>query len=78
MGMKASAKKGFSSDSFAGKRIAVLGIGQVGMHLVEYLVKERAAIFIADLRMRRRSSQEAAIRLTEKRMTDVGSLQMSR
>ena len=49
MGMKAAAKKVFGSDSLAGKRISVQGVGQVGMHLVEYLVKEKAKIFISDL-----------------------------
>jgi leucine dehydrogenase len=49
MGMKATAKKVYGSDSLSGKRIAVQGVGQVGMHLVEYLVKENAAVFITDL-----------------------------
>jgi leucine dehydrogenase len=49
MGMKATAKKVFGSDSLTGKKIAVQGVGQVGMHLVEYLVKEKAEVFITDL-----------------------------
>lgn len=49
MGMKAAAKKVFGADSLSGKKIAVQGVGQVGMHLVEHLVKERAEIFITDL-----------------------------
>jgi leucine dehydrogenase len=49
MGMKATAKKVFGTDSLSGKRIAVQGVGQVGQHLVEYLVKENADVFIADL-----------------------------
>lgn len=49
MGMKAAAKKVFGSDDLAGKRVAVQGVGQVGMHLVEYLVKENADVFITDL-----------------------------
>ncbi|HEY0740690.1 MAG TPA: Glu/Leu/Phe/Val dehydrogenase [Chryseosolibacter sp.] len=49
MGMKAAAKKVYGSDSLTGKRIAVQGVGQVGMHLVEYLVKEKAEVFITDL-----------------------------
>lgn len=49
LGMKAAAKKAFGSDSLHGKRIAVQGVGQVGMHLVEYLAKEKAKIFITDL-----------------------------
>jgi leucine dehydrogenase len=49
MGMKATAKKVFGNDSLTGKRVAVQGVGQVGMHLVEYLVKEKAEVFITDL-----------------------------
>lgn len=49
LGMKATAKKVYGSDSLKGKRVAVQGVGQVGMHLVEYLVKENAQVFITDL-----------------------------
>jgi leucine dehydrogenase len=49
LGMKATAKKVFGTDSLTGKKIAVQGVGQVGMHLVEYLVKENANVFITDI-----------------------------
>ena len=49
MGMKATAKKVYGSDSLNGKKVAVQGVGQVGMHLVEYLVKENAQVVITDL-----------------------------
>lgn len=49
MGMKASAKKGFGSDSLGGKKISVQGVGQVGMFLVEHLTKEGAQVFITDI-----------------------------
>ena len=49
VGMKAAAKKAFGSESLAGKRIVVQGVGQVGMHLVEYLIKEKAKVYVADL-----------------------------
>lgn len=49
LGMKATAKKVFGTDSLAGKRVAVQGVGQVGMHLVEHLVKEEAKVWITDL-----------------------------
>jgi leucine dehydrogenase len=49
MGMKAGAKRAFGSDSLAGKRIAVQGVGQVGAHLVEYLNKENARVFVSDI-----------------------------
>lgn len=49
LGMKATAKKVFGKDDLAGKRIGVQGVGQVGMHLVEHLVKENARVFITDI-----------------------------
>ncbi len=49
MGMKATAGKVFGNDSLSGKRIGVQGVGQVGMHLVEHLVKENAQVWITDL-----------------------------
>jgi leucine dehydrogenase len=49
LGMKATAKKVYGNDSLAGKKIGVQGIGQVGKHLVEYLVKENAEVFITDI-----------------------------
>lgn len=49
LGMKAAAKHVYGSDSLEGKKIAVQGVGQVGAHLVEYLVKENAHVVITDL-----------------------------
>lgn len=49
MGMKASAKKAWGSDSLAGKSIAVQGIGKVGFHLLEHLHEEGAKLFISDI-----------------------------
>jgi leucine dehydrogenase len=49
MGMKATAKKVFGSDSLSGKKIGVQGVGAVGTHLVEYLVKENAKVTITDI-----------------------------
>lgn len=49
LGMKATAKNVFGTDSLEGKRIGVQGVGQVGMHLIEYLVKEKAKVFVADI-----------------------------
>lgn len=49
MGMKATAKKVFGSDSLAGKTVGVQGVGQVGVYLVEYLVKEKANVYITDI-----------------------------
>lgn len=49
MGMKASAKKVFGSDSLSGKKVAVQGIGHVGEALVGLLEKEGATIFVTDI-----------------------------
>src|SRR5689334_2598398 len=49
LGMKATAKKVYGNDNLAGKKIGVQGIGQVGKHLVEHLVKENADVFITDI-----------------------------
>ncbi len=49
LGMKSTAKKVFGSDSLVGKKVAVQGVGQVGMHLVEHLVKEGAKVTINDI-----------------------------
>ncbi|WP_070786700.1 Glu/Leu/Phe/Val family dehydrogenase [Flavobacterium crassostreae] len=49
MGMKAAAKYQFGSDSLAGKKILVQGVGHVGETLVEYLTKEGAVVFLADI-----------------------------
>lgn len=49
MGMKAAAKAQFGSDSLAGKKIAVQGVGHVGEYLVANLTKENAEVFITDI-----------------------------
>ncbi|MEZ4938657.1 MAG: Glu/Leu/Phe/Val dehydrogenase dimerization domain-containing protein [Crocinitomicaceae bacterium] len=49
MGMKAAAKVQFGSDSLAGKKIAVQGVGHVGEYLVQHLSKEGADIYITDI-----------------------------
>lgn len=49
MGMKASAKHVWGTDSLAGKKVAVQGIGKVGGHLLERLHAEGAQLFISDI-----------------------------
>lgn len=49
LGMKATAKKVYGNDSLTGKKVAVQGVGQVGMYLVEHLTKENAEVFITDI-----------------------------
>ncbi|MBD8489884.1 Glu/Leu/Phe/Val dehydrogenase [Echinicola sp. CAU 1574] len=49
LGMKAATKKAYGTDSLNGKKIAVQGIGQVGRHLIDHLVKEGAKVYITDI-----------------------------
>jgi leucine dehydrogenase len=49
VGMKACAKRQYGSDSLAGKKVAVQGVGHVGEYLVEHLTKEGAQVFISDI-----------------------------
>jgi leucine dehydrogenase len=49
LGMKAAARKVYGSESLQGKKIGIQGVGQVGIHLVEYLVKENAEVFVTDI-----------------------------
>lgn len=49
LGMKASIKVLTGNDSLAGKKVLVQGVGHVGAHLVDYLVKENARVFIYDI-----------------------------
>lgn len=49
-GMKAAALRRFGSDSLAGRTVAVQGLGSVGFHLVQYLVRDEGAkVFGADV-----------------------------
>jgi leucine dehydrogenase len=49
MGIKASAKEKFGTDSLKGMRVAVQGLGNVGSHLVKYLIEEGAKVIVADI-----------------------------
>ena len=49
LGMKASAKKAYGSDSLEGKKVSVQGVGHVGEHLVDMLTKENAKVYISDI-----------------------------
>jgi len=49
MGIKASVKEKLKTDSLNGVRVAVQGLGSVGSHLVEYLVKEGAVVTVSDI-----------------------------
>lgn len=49
LGMKASAKEAYGSDSLEGKTVLVEGVGKVGTYLVERLAKENANILVSDV-----------------------------
>ena len=49
MAIKASAKEKLGADSLKGVRIAIQGLGNVGSHLVDYLVKEQAILTLTDI-----------------------------
>ena len=49
MGIKAAAQQVFGSDNLEGKRIAIQGVGAVGMQLTAYLTKEKADVFVSDI-----------------------------
>ena len=59
VGMKAAAKHQYGTDSLAGKKIAVQGIGHVGAYLVAHLVKEGALVTISDLNQQALSDLQA-------------------
>ncbi len=49
MGIKSAAKYAYGQDSLEGKKIAVQGVGSVGINLLPYLKKENAKIYISDV-----------------------------
>lgn len=49
MGMKATVKEKLQTDSLAGLRVAVQGLGQVGSYLVDYLLAEKVEVTVADI-----------------------------
>jgi leucine dehydrogenase len=49
MAIQASAKEKLGADNLQGLRIAVQGLGNVGSHLVEFLVQSGAKVSIADI-----------------------------
>lgn len=50
LGMKAAAKTVYGNDSLAGKRIAVQGLGSVGLALCDWLHREGAILIVSDIR----------------------------
>lgn len=49
MSIKASVKEKLNKDSLEGVHVAVQGLGNVGKHLVKYLVEAKAQVTVADI-----------------------------
>ncbi|MEE1802933.1 Leu/Phe/Val dehydrogenase [Streptomyces sp. NPDC101062] len=49
-GMRASAQHQWGDPSLRGRRVGVAGVGKVGHHLVEHLLKDGAEVLITDVR----------------------------
>jgi len=49
-GMKAAVEEVFGSPSLRGKKVAIQGAGHVGYYLAEFLMQEKAKVFISDIR----------------------------
>lgn len=49
LGIKASTKERYGSDSLSGKKILVQGVGKVGYHLIEHLTKDGAIVYAYDI-----------------------------
>lgn len=65
VGMKASAKKAWGSDSLSGKKVLVQGVGHVGQYLVGHLVQAGAKVFITDINTEKIKETVAAHRGVE-------------
>ncbi|MGH3745084.1 MAG: Glu/Leu/Phe/Val dehydrogenase dimerization domain-containing protein [Mycobacteriales bacterium] len=48
-GMRAGAEAVWGSPTLAGRRVGVAGIGKVGRHLVEHLLRDRASVVVSDI-----------------------------
>ena len=49
VGMKAAAKKAYGSESLKDKKVLVQGVGHVGRHLIDHLLKEETEVIINDI-----------------------------
>ncbi len=64
MGIRAAAQHKYGSDALSGIRVAVQGLGNVGSHLVEYLVKEGALVTVSDIDKERTKKISTRFNLT--------------
>jgi valine dehydrogenase (NAD+) len=66
-GMRAAALHRWGSDSLAGRRVGIAGVGKVGRHLVEHLVEAGAAVVVADV-------SQTAVAAVRSRFPQVGAV----
>ncbi|MCP9945626.1 valine dehydrogenase [Streptomyces somaliensis] len=59
-GMRASARHLWGEPSLSGRGVGVAGVGKVGHHLVEHLVRDGAEVFVTDVR------EESVRRVTDR------------
>ncbi len=57
--MRESAERALGSADLAGRRVAVIGLGHVGLPLARLLAKEGASLVVADINRSRRADAEA-------------------
>jgi leucine dehydrogenase len=62
-GMKACCQARYGTDSLAGCRVAIQGLGKVGCHLARHLVKEGAAIVASEYNPHRAAQVRAELQL---------------
>lgn len=68
MGMKAATMECWGSDSLAGKKVAIQGVGHVGENLVRLVTEEGAKVYITDI------NQEHLKSISEKYGAEIVSL----
>jgi leucine dehydrogenase len=49
VGMKSALKKKFGSESFEGRKVALQGLGHVGMYLLDHLIDAGAKVVVTDI-----------------------------
>ncbi|MCS7029062.1 MAG: leucine dehydrogenase [Bacteroidia bacterium] len=49
MGIKAAAKYKWGKDSLQHKKVSVQGVGHVGIHIIDHLIKEGATVYFTDI-----------------------------
>lgn len=67
-GMKAAARTAYGNERLSGRKVAVQGAGNVGLHLVEHLLKDGATVYLADIdqeKLKRAKEKHPRIQVVE-------------